>query len=147
MKTIKDVLAQKGSDVVSIYEDQTVYDAIKFLVENNIGAVLVRNGKEEVVGLISERDILREGEQRCEKLKEIPVKSVMTRNLIVCEPGHTIEYAEHVMVKNRIRHLPVISNHKLVGILSMRDIVRARLNDAEVENRYLLDYIEGKYPG
>ena len=147
MKTIKDVLAQKGSDVVCIYEDQTVYDAIKFLVENNIGVVLVRNGKEEVVGIISERDILREGEQRCEKLKETLVKSVMTRNLIVCEPGHTIDYVEQVMIKNRIRHLPVISNHKLVGILSMRDVVRARLKDVEVENRYLRDYIEGKYPG
>jgi CBS domain-containing protein len=145
--TIQDILNRKGSDVVSIYEDQTVYEAIKFLVENNIGAVLVRNGKEEIVGLISERDILREGEQRCEKLKEIPVKNVMTRDLIVCEPGHTLEYAEQVMVKNRIRHLPVISNHKLVGILSMRDIVRARLKTVEVENRYLLDYIEGKYPG
>lgn len=147
MISIKNVLDKKGSDVVSIYENQTVYDAIKFLVENNIGAVMVRNNKEEVVGIISERDILREGEKRCERLKEIKVKEAMTRDLIVCDLEQDIEYAEQVMVKNEIRHLPVISNHRLVGILSMRDIVRARLKTVEVENRYLRDYIEGKYPG
>ncbi len=147
MIKIKDVLARKGAEVVTIHENQSIHDAIKFLVQHNIGAVLVRDEGGEVVGIVSERDILREGSRNSEKLKATPVKTVMTRDLIVCEPDHTIEYVEQVMVKNNIRHLPVIADSRLVGILSMRDVVRARLKDVEVENRYLREYIEGKYPG
>ena len=147
MKTIQDILDKKESRLVTIYEHQTVLEAIRFLVEHNIGAVLVRQENEELVGIISERDILRNSSKNSDKLKDTPVKSVMTTDLLVCEPGHDIEYAEQVMINNGIRHLPVISGKKLSGIVSMRDIVRARLKNVEVENRYLRDYIEGKYPG
>lgn len=147
MVKIKDILERKGGNVVSIFENQTVYEAIKFLVEHKIGAVLVRKENRELVGIISERDILRESYQNYGKQKETLVKDVMTTNLIVCEPEHDIEYAEQIMVQNRIRHLPVISGKRLVGIVSMRDIVQERLKGFKVENRYMRDYIEGKYPG
>ena len=107
----------------------------------------MRKENEELVGIISERDILRESSNNPEKLKDTPVKLVMSTDLLVCEPGHDIEYAEQVMIQNGIRHLPVISGKKLLGIVSMRDIVRARLKKVEVENRYMREYIEGKYPG
>lgn len=144
--TIRDILARKEDKIYSITESAVVYEVIKMLVENNIGAVIVRNEKGEVSGIISERDILREGYRNCEKLKEITVGSVMTSELIVGEPDDPISYAEQVMVQNSIRHLPIIENKRLVGVVSMRDIVRGMITTAEVENRYLTDYITGKYP-
>ncbi len=122
---IKDILSVKGDKIYSVKESAVLHDVIKILVEENIGAVIVRNEKGEVCGIISERDILREGYKNCDKLKELTVGSVMTRDLIVGEPEDTVTYVEQIMIQNGIRHLPIISERRLVGVVSMRDIVRA----------------------
>ncbi|NIR51496.1 CBS domain-containing protein, partial [candidate division KSB1 bacterium] len=111
-----------------------------------IGAVLVRNSDGEISGLLSERDVLRQCHQNIDKLDDIQIKEVMTRDLIVGVPEDKAGYAEQIMVHNNIRHLPIVSDQRLEGIVSMRDIVQAELTDVKVENRYLRDYISNKYP-
>lgn len=143
---VKDVLAIKSPEVFTIQGDRTVYEAVKLLVKHNIGALLVRNEAQEIVGILTERDILRQVSQQCEALKKTPVKEVMSTNLIIAGLEDDLDYVEQVMIKNRIRHLPVISQDKLEGIFSIRDVVKAQIKDVAVENRYLRDYIEGKYP-
>ncbi|RMH87222.1 MAG: CBS domain-containing protein [Calditrichaeota bacterium] len=144
---LRDILQRKGNEVVTISQDRPLHDAVRLMVENNIGAVLVRNETDAIVGILSERDILREAHQDCQRLKTVLVKDVMTLDLIVGQPDDDVTYAEQVMIRNRIRHLPIFEEGMLVGMISMRDIVQAQLSDIRVENRYLYDYITGKYPG
>ena len=141
---INDLLKTKGGNVITVNQNRSVYDAIKVLFENKIGAVLVNNDNEDVIGIISERDILRECYRDSDKLKDVQIKDVMTRELIVGEPEDEISYVKQVMIENRIRHLPVIDNDKLTGILSMRDIVEAELTKVKLENRQLKELIKGK---
>ena len=144
---IKDILKIKGQQVFSIEDEKTLNDAIASLVEHNVGALLVTDKQGNVVGIISERDIMRTGCKHCDKMCDIPIKDVMTRDLIIGEAEDDVKYAESVMTRNRIRHLPIFSGKKLVGIISIGDIVKIQLKESDVENRYLHDYIMGKYPG
>ena len=131
MMKIADLLNMKGTAVVSINQDRMVYDAVKVLFENKIGALLVTDDNAEIVGILSERDILRESYRQHEKLKEIAIKDVMTVNLIVGEPNDDLSQVKETMIHNRIRHLPVISKSKLQGVLSMRDIMEAELQTVQ----------------
>ncbi len=144
---IKDILAAKGQKIFTINEEDNLQDAISSLVEHNVGALLVTDKQGNVVGIISERDIMRTGCKHCEKMCDIVIKDVMTRDLIIGETNDDVRYAESVMTRNRIRHLPVFSGNKLAGIISIGDIVKIRLKETDVENRYLREYILGKYPG
>ncbi len=146
MMKVKDVLSKKGGGVITLHQDDTLYNVIETLVQHNIGAVLVVDDEENIVGIVSERDILKQGCQHCEKLRKIQIKDVMTADLIIGQPNDAVTYVKQIMIKNRIRHLPVFENKKIVGIISMRDLVEAELSEFTVENRYLREYIEGKYP-
>lgn len=143
---VKDILRTKGSEVYWIYEDQTAFDAITSLVSHNIGALVVKNRKGKVVGIISERDILRQSYKNLDKLRDIPVKKVMTRDLIYGSPEDYLDHVERIMTENRIRHYPIFEGNEMVGIISIGDVVKHRLTEVKVENRHLRDYIEGKYP-
>jgi CBS domain-containing protein len=144
---VRDILKSKGPDVATIGVDETIYDAVRKLVEKNIGSLLVMDEKAAVAGIITERDILKECERRLELLKQTKVREVMTKELIVASPEDDLDYVENVMTRNRVRHLPVISGKKLEGIISIGDIVNVMRGECKVENRYLKDYISGKYPG
>ncbi|MCJ7577786.1 MAG: CBS domain-containing protein, partial [candidate division Zixibacteria bacterium] len=113
---VRDVLKDKGSDVITIGAEVTVYEAIKTLVEKNIGSLLVLEESGRIVGIITERDILKECNRRLELLKQTKVKEVMTRDMIIGSPDDDIDYVESVMTQNRVRHLPIIANQKLVGL-------------------------------
>lgn len=139
---IRDILRQKGDYVVTIQPRQTVHEAIETLVKHNIGSLVVTDG-DSIVGIITERDILREGAARCESLKETPVEDVMTKNVIIGVPDDDLDYVMGIMTKNRIRHLPVLESDKLVGIISIGDVVNSHLRATEFENRLLKDYIHG----
>jgi CBS domain-containing protein len=143
---VKDILQEKGAEVATIGADKTVFEAIKSLVEKNIGSLLVLDEKSAIVGIITERDILKECNQRYESLMQTKVKDVMTKNVIVASPEDDIDYVENIMTENRVRHLPVISGQKLVGLISIGDVVKVQRGECRVENRYLKDYISGKYP-
>ncbi len=144
---VKDILQEKGAEVATIEADKTVSEAIKSLVEKNIGSLLVLDEKSAIVGIITERDILKECNQRYESLRQTKVKDVMVRNVIVASPEDDIDYVENVMTENRVRHLPIISDQNLVGLISIGDVVKVQRGECRVENRYLKDYISGKYPG
>ncbi len=147
MKTkVRDILEKKGSQVVSIHPDQTIYEAIQTLVNHNIGAVLVMNEKNELLGIFTERDILRQCVRRSDLLKSTKIKDVMTTDLIIGLPDDDVDYLMGVMTVNKIRHIPILEEGKVMGIVSIGDLVKYQLHDAHYENRYLKDYIMGKYP-
>ncbi|MBN1347984.1 CBS domain-containing protein [candidate division KSB1 bacterium] len=143
---VKDILAIKGSDVVTINEDATIYEALSTFDSNRVGSLLVLDDKAGIVGIVAPSDVLRATLRACEKIKSIKVKTIMTRELIIGDPNDDLTYVRAIMTENRIRHLPIIENKKLVGIVSIGDIVKTELKAKDVENRYLRDYIISKYP-
>ena len=149
---IADILRQKGSGVVTIEADKTVHDAIGILNEHHIGAVVVTDQNGDVQGILSERDILRECGERCVFLMSDPqeghespslVRDVMTTDLIIGVPNDDIRYVMGIMTKNKIRHLPILDDGKLVGIISIGDVVSASIEETDFENRMLTDYVHG----
>lgn len=146
MKTkIGDLLKTKGSDVITVQPSQTIHQAIKKLVENNIGAVLVMDD-DKLVGIFTERDILRHSARRSDQLKTTRIESVMTTDLIIGLPEDDVEYLLGIMTTNKIRHIPIMVGDEVKGIISIGDLVRVVLTKISYENRYLKDYIMGKYP-
>jgi CBS domain-containing protein len=141
---IRDILKVKGSQVHSIGPHQSVLDAVALLNEHRIGALLVRAASGAVVGLISERDVLRECLHRSAELGRIIVANAMTRDLIVCVPDDDVDYAMGIVTKNRVRHLPVMDGDEVAGMISIGDLVKACLAEAQYENRYLKEYIAAR---
>lgn len=141
---VRDILAIKGSHVQTIDPDRTVLDAVGLLVEHRIGALLVRDPRGRVAGIISERDVLRLCRDRSAELGRLRVRDVMTRDLVICVPDDEIDYAMGIVTKNRVRHLPVMEGERVAGMISIGDLVKASLEAAEYENRYLREYIEGR---
>jgi CBS domain-containing protein len=150
---IKDILRQKGREVITIEVDRTVHEAVCKLNKYGIGALVVTGEGGEIRGIITERDILRECGERCVRMRdpahddESPcpslVEDVMTQELIIGVPEDGLGYVMGIMTKNRIRHLPVMDEERLVGIISIGDVVNAHLEKTEFENRLLRDYIHG----
>ena len=141
---VREILAIKGEHVHTIEPDRAVLDAVALLVEHGIGALLVRDADGTVAGIISERDVLRVCRDQSAALGAIRVADVMTRDLIVCVPDDAVDYAMGIVTKNRVRHLPVMDSGRVVGMISIGDLVKARLDAAEYENRYLREYIEAR---
>ena len=141
---VRDILKVKGSQVYSIRPDQTVLDAVAILMQHRIGALLVRDATGTVCGLISERDVLRECLHRSTDLGRVPVREAMTKDLVVCVPDDEIDYAMGIVTKNRVRHLPIMDGGRVAGVISIGDLVKAGLEEAEYENRYLKEYIQSR---
>ena len=139
---IREIVHTKGPSVVTVEPDRTVHDAMKVLVQHGIGAVVIMRG-DEIAGILSERDVLRLGAASPHALQTTLVGDAMTRDLIVAVPDDDLEYAMDVMTRNRIRHLPIVENGRLAGMLSIGDVVNAVRSKAESENRHLRDYIQG----
>ena len=150
---IKDILQDKGTGVVVIEVGRTVHDAIGKLNEHSIGALIVTGEGEEIVGIITERDILQECGAHCGRLNKplapgeaacpTLVQDAMTKDLVIGVLDDGIDYAMGIMTKNRIRHLPILDHKTLVGIISIGDVVSASLKEKVFENRTLRDYIHG----
>jgi len=140
---IRDILRQKGTDVVKIGPEATVIDAMRRLVEHDIGSVVVMDG-DEVVGILTERDVLRLGAREPGGLEGTRVRDAMTADLIVATPDDDIAYCREIMTRNRVRHLPIIGDGELKGIVSIGDVVKASRDDVQAENQYLKDYIRGQ---
>jgi len=118
-------------------------EALQILVNNNIGVLLVLNEHGKISGILSERDILRECLKRPDTFLNSYVKDSMTHNIIYGEYEDDLTYVEAIMTNNKIRHLPVMNNKVLVGLISIGDLVKAVIRDVKVENKYLVDYIQG----
>ena len=142
---IRDVLQKKGTDVITVTPDQSVPSLVDVLNERRIGSLVVLGPNGEVAGIVTERDVLRNYGRCVGATDDLPVKvaDIMTRELIIGVPDDEIQYAIRVMTRERIRHLPIIEEGKLAGIISIGDIVKAMMDEIEFENRMLKDYITG----
>ena len=148
MKTkIRDLLHTKPASIVSVKPDNSVHEAIQTMVNHNIGSVLVINEEQELLGIFTERDILKQCVRRSDQLKTTKVDSVMTTDLIIAFPDDTVEYLISIMTTNKIRHIPILMDNKILGVVSIGDLVKSQMKDIEIENHYLKDYITGRYPG
>ena len=134
-------LAKKGSTVFTVKPDQSVREAVALLVDKRIGAVVVVNETGRPVGIVSERDIIRELAQNENILNE-PVSRVMTIDVIIARPSDDTKAVSKTMTVRRFRHLPVMDHHELVGIVSIGDVVKAQLDEYEGEIETLQTRVE-----
>jgi CBS domain-containing protein len=142
MITVRQLLRGKGHDVWHIAPDASVYDALKLMAIKEIGSLLVLEG-EELVGIISERDYARKVVLKEKTTVDTPVKEIMTQEVISLRPEQTIQECMALMTDKRIRHLPVLENDRLVGIISIGDVVKAIISQQEFMIEQLEKYIEG----
>ncbi|MCZ7557706.1 MAG: CBS domain-containing protein [Bacteroidia bacterium] len=140
---IKDIVKAKGATVFSIHPDKTVRDAIGMLVQYNIGSLLVVEDARPV-GIFTERDTLRICAKEDVRLEDVRIADVMTRDLIIGELEDDVEDMMKVMTSKHIRHLPILENGYLAGMVSIGDLVKSQLDENAVTIHYLRDYITGK---
>jgi len=144
---IREVLTRKGTHVYTVDPHATLQDVVDELVQHNIGAVLVchrdPSAGEQLLGIVSERDILRRCALLERPLREWRAEEVMIRNLVTAGPDDSVSDVLKVMTVNRVRHLPVLQDGKLVGIVSIGDLVKSQLDELALENRFMKDYIQG----
>ncbi len=138
---ISDILNAKGTEVIATGPAETVAATARLLNYQRIGAVLVRDAKDNVVGVISERDIIRGIAVNGARALDMEVRELMTREVVSCKPTDTISEVMRVMTTRRFRHLPVMEDGTLKGMISMRDVVKYRLEETETEARALRDYV------
>ncbi len=142
MKTVRDILREKGDTVYSIAPDATVYEALALMADKNIGGLVVLE-KDQIVGLISERDYARKVILKEKHSQDTPVRKIMATNVITVDPDKDIEECMELMTDHRIRHLPVIADEKLSGIISIGDIVKEIITHKEYIIEQLENYIKG----
>ena len=140
--TVRAILDSKGHHVECIQPGAMVSAAVKLLGEKKIGALLVMNMGGRLEGILSERDIVRELGERGANVLEEPVSAVMTHKVISCRPTDTVAAIMEMMTNGKFRHLPVIENERVVGLISIGDIVKRRVQDYESEQEALRDYIK-----
>ena len=138
--TMADILRSKGSRIISVQPGDSVVAAAAVLSREGIGAVLVREG-ERVAGILSERDIVRCVAKHGEAAMRIPVADMMTRGVVFCTPEDSIDEVMSLMTERRFRHLPVQDRGRLVGIVSIGDVVKHRIEKTEREAQALREYI------
>ena len=148
MKTpISSILSHKGDDVVTITSGATVYDTIDKMVDHNVGAIVVTDDEGALQGIFTERDYLRRIVLQGRTSKTTNVEDVMTRDVICATPNHTVDDCMAMMTEKKCRHLPVLRDDRLAGIISLGDCVKVMLRAKKDEVRDLQHFISGGYPG
>jgi CBS domain-containing protein len=137
--TVRDILKHKP-DVYVVRPDDTVYRALQLMAEKNIGAVLVMNG-EELAGIFSERDYARRGILHGHPSRETAVRTIMTSDVVSIAPSMTVDDCMALMTERRIRHLPVVDANRIVGVVSIGDVVRAVVEEQRFTIRSLETYV------
>lgn len=140
---VRDVLQAKGDQVFSISPYQTMADVVRVLIAHRIGALLVVD-EGRTVGIITERDVLRECLDGADRLGAITVRDSMTRDLVVGAPGDDLDDVMSLMTEHRVRHLPIIDDGRVAGMISLGDAVKATLDETAYENGFLREYIQGR---
>lgn len=139
--TVQAILDSKGHHIISVTPEMTLASAVKLLSERRIGAVMVMSGQ-RIDGILSERDIVRViGERGAAALDE-QVGAVMTRKVVHCRPSDTVGAIMEKMTTGKFRHLPVVRDDKIVGLISIGDVVKFRVHEYEAEQEALRDYIK-----
>ena len=139
---IADVLRSKGSAVATITETTTVTGLLAELATHNIGAMVVV-GPDGIVGMVSERDVVRRLHERGADLLRQPVSGIMTNVVVTCTPDDLVDDMSALMTNNRVRHVPVLDNGRLAGIVSIGDVVKNRMEQLQTQQEQLHAYISG----
>jgi CBS domain-containing protein len=139
--TVKAILSRKGSEVITIERSADLAAAVQLLAQRRIGAVLVRGGRGEVAGILSERDIVRALAERGVAALNERVEKVMTRDVFTCVESDTVAHIMERMTTGKFRHVPVVEKGRLVGVVSIGDVVKHRLEQMEEESSALREYI------
>lgn len=141
-RTARDLLRVKGTDVWSVSPDATVYQALELMAEKNIGAVLVMDG-DRVVGILSERDYARKVALEGKTSRDTKVRQIMTANPVGILPHRTVEECMALMTDKRVRHLPVVEGQRVIGLISIGDVVKDIISQQEFMIEQLENYITG----
>jgi CBS domain-containing protein len=138
---VSDILSQKGGLVFTVTPDTTLAQVSQQLSARRIGSVLVMGGDDEVAGIISERDLVRALARHGAAALQLEAREVMTRTVVTCDPDNSIEQVMATMTSGRFRHLPVVRHGELLGLVSIGDVVKARLEETAHETEALKAYI------
>jgi CBS domain-containing protein len=139
---ISQVLRRKGHEVATVDAGESVRTALAMLAEHRVGALVVSADGAHIDGILSERDIARGLHERGAGLLAEPISSVMTVDVHTCPPTASVHELAQTMTDHRVRHVPVVEDDRLVGIVSIGDVVKARLDELEAERASLVDYIQ-----
>lgn len=142
MKIVKDILQAKGSVVWSVEPDASVFEALKLMAEKDVGGLLVMNG-DHLAGIITERDYARKVIIEGRSSKETAVTDVMTKKVLCVTPERTVDECLALMTEKRLRHLPVLENKNVIGIVSIGDLVKAIIEEQQLLIEQLQQYITG----
>lgn len=142
MSTVRDMLRKKGSEIYSVKSDETIYDALVSMEKYNTGAVLVMNGN-AVEGIVSERDCVRKVDLVGKNAKTTKVSEIMTAKVINVDASQDLEECMNLMIENNIRHLPVYDSGKLMGLISVRDVLKEVVDYQKSLIEQLEQYIKG----
>ena len=142
MSIVREILQEKGDQVWSVSPETTVFDALRLMADKNIGALLVLDG-EKLTGIFSERDYARKVILKGKTSKETAVREIMTSVVVTVLPQQSVEECMLLMTENRVRHLPVMEGERLVGMISIGDVVKAIISDKEFMIKQLENYITG----
>jgi len=144
--TIDEILHQKRGELYTISPEATVFDAIELMADKNIGALIVMSNN-RLVGVVSERDYTRKVALKGKSSRDTRVREIVSTPVISASPSHTIEQCMRLMTENRVRHLPVLEQDEVVGIVSIGDLVNWIISAQSVTITQLESYISGQYPG
>jgi CBS domain-containing protein len=139
---ISQVLRRKGQDVATVDGGESVRTALELLARHGVGALVVSSDGRHIDGIVSERDVARGLHERGAALLAEPVSSVMTAEVHTCRPDASVHELARMMTDRRVRHVPVLQDGELAGIVSIGDVVKARLDELETERAQLVDYIQ-----
>jgi CBS domain-containing protein len=141
---VSNLLATKGHEVSTISQERSVNDAIALLKERGIGALVVTGKKAPLVGIFSERDVVRALAASGEKALKLKVSELMSHDVVTCNESTELNELMTTMTERRIRHVPVVDDGQLTGLISIGDVVKARLDELENDKKSLLDYVSGR---
>ena len=144
-KTVADLLQAKKKQLVTITSDKTVQDAVNTMVDLRIGSLVVVGTDHSLAGILTERDVLRQCAKDPTKLSEVKVESVMTKQVLVGKLDDSVKFVEHTMTARHIRHLPIVEGPKVIGMVSIGDVVGSLMTESTAEADDLRDRLAGHY--
>ncbi|WP_194818573.1 CBS domain-containing protein [Nocardia sp. XZ_19_385] len=142
---IAEILSRKGHDVATVTPDTTVRTLLGLLAQLNIGAVVVSPDDSTIAGIVSERDVVRRLHEYGAQILDSTVSAIMTHEVRTCTPADHVDGLRKTMTEHRIRHLPVVEEDRLVGIVSIGDVVKSAISELATERQHLAEYIQGRY--
>jgi len=144
---VRDILKGKAQETITARPETKISEAMRLLIVNKISCLPVVNESANLLGIISDKDIFNKIYDDPDNFRASTVIDLMSKDLIVGVLDDEVSYIAGVMTNNRIRHIPIVENKQLTGLVSVGDVVKTQMENIQIENRYLKQYIDGSYPG